>query len=331
MPSIKIEVTYKTILLIFLIIGGIYLVWLAGDLIYSLVIAFILMSALRPMVQFMQNKKIPRILAVSIAYFSFVLFFSFLLVIVIPPIVTQIISLITSLPLMLQSLNPQLARVINVDSLAGYLPNVTNIVFQFASGLFSNLLFIVSTLFFGFYFLLEENILKNLFSHFFPEPTANRIIAVIEKAEKRMSSWFWGELILMTVIGVMTFIGLQFVNMSYILPLAVLAGILEVVPNIGPIISLIPAFIIGISQSYILGISTIVLYTLIQQLENNIIVPVIMKKAVGINPIISLIVLIIGGRLGGILGVLLSIPLSLIAETIFEELVKTHNLFNKSK
>ncbi len=329
MPSIKIEVTYKTILFFLLIVGGIYLVWLAGDLIYSLVIAFILMSALRPMVQVMQKKGIPRFLAVSIAYFSFVLFFSFLLVIVIPPIVTQIITLIGSLPLMLQSLNPQLAHVINVDSLAGYLPNVTNVVFQFASGLFSNLLFIVSTLFFGFYFLLEENLLKNLFEHFFPEATANRIIAVVEKAEKRMSSWFWGELVLMTIIGVMTFIGLQFINMTYILPLAVLAGILEVVPNIGPTIAVIPAFIIGISQSYILGISTIFLYTLIQQLENNLIVPVVMKKAVGINPIMSLIALIIGGRLGGILGVLLAIPVYLIAETILEEIMRTHNLFVK--
>ncbi len=329
MPSIKIEVTYKTILLLLLIVGGIYLVWLAGDLIYSLVIAFILMSALRPMVQVMQKKGTPRFLAVFIAYFSFVLFFSFLLVIVIPPIVTQIITLIGSLPLMLQSLNPQLAHVINVDSLAGYLPNVTNVVFQFASGLFSNLLFIVSTLFFGFYFLLEENLLKNLFEHFFPEATANRIIAVVEKAEKRMSSWFWGELVLMTIIGVMTFIGLQFINMTYILPLAVLAGILEVVPNIGPTIAVIPAFIIGISQSYILGISTIVLYTLIQQLENNLIVPVVMKKAVGINPIMSLIALIIGGRLGGILGVLLAIPVYLILETILEEIMKTHNLFVK--
>jgi predicted PurR-regulated permease PerM len=289
------------------------------------------MSALRPMVQFLQNKKIPRFLAVSVTYFSFVLFFSFLLVIVIPPIVTQIISLISSLPLMLQSLNPQMARFINVDSLAGYLPNVTNVVFQFASGLFSNLLFIVSTLFFGFYFLLEENILKNLFDHFLPEATANRVIVVIQKAEKRMSSWFWGELVLMTIIGVMTFIGLQFVNMSYILPLAVLAGLLEVVPNIGPIISVIPAFIIGISQSYIMGISTIVLYTLIQQLENNIIVPVIMKKAVGINPIMSLIVLIIGGKLGGILGVLLSIPVYLIAETIFEEIMKNHTLLQRNE
>lgn len=136
-----------------------------------------------------------------------------------------------------------------------------------------------------------------------------------------MSSWFWGEIVLMTIVGVFTYIGLVFIGVPYALPLAVFAGLLEIVPNIGPIISAIPAVIIGFSQSYFAGFSAMALYIIVQQLENSVIVPAIMKKAVGLNPVLTLVALLLGGRIGGMLGVLLSIPILLFAETLLREYI----------
>ena len=135
----------------------------------------------------------------------------------------------------------------------------------------------------------------------------------------------------MTVVGTLTYVGLLLVGVRYALPLAVLAGLLEVVPNIGPVISAIPAIIIGFSQNYFTGFSATALYIIVQQLENNLIVPIIMKKAVGLNPILTLIALLLGGRIGGILGVLLAIPILLFVETILHEYVPHARTANQLK
>ncbi len=134
-----------------------------------------------------------------------------------------------------------------------------------------------------------------------------------------MSSWFWGEIILMFVVGTMTYIGLNIIGMKYALALAVLAGLLEVIPSLGPIASSIPAILIGLSYSPIMGLYSTILYLIVQQLENNLVVPIVMKKATGLHPIITLIAMVVGGKLAGIMGVLLAVPSTIFIETILIE------------
>ena len=120
----------------------------------------------------------------------------------------------------------------------------------------------------------------------------------------------------MVVVGTLTFIGLNLIGIKHSLPLAVLAGLLEVVPNLGPITSMVPALLTATTQSYFLILPTVALYFIVQQLENHLIVPLVMRKAVGLHPIITLIALIVGGKVGGVLGVLLAVPTALFIETI---------------
>lgn len=333
MPKDKytITISLKSILYLIFIPLALYFLWVIRDLIFSLLIGFILMSALRPAVTYLSSKKVPRAAAAISVYILFVLFFIALISLIIPPIIYETASLIRSLPLYLQDAVPELNRYINYSDITRFLPNMTNNLLDIVSGVFSNTLFVITTLFFGLYFLLEENVFHSFLKRYFPEETANRVITVLHTAERRMSSWFWGELTLMTVVGVLTFIGLNLIGIRYTLPLAVLAGLLEVVPNIGPIGSSIPAILIGFGTSYFTGFSAMALYIIVQQLENSLIVPLIMKRAVGINPIFTLISLIIGGRIGGILGVLLAIPLFLFIETIFTEIMKNYPLAGKPR
>jgi predicted PurR-regulated permease PerM len=316
-----VAISVRSIALFTLIPLGLFFLWLIRDLIFSLLIGFILMSALRPAVVFFTKYKFPRTAAIIFVYLVFVLFFIALISLIVPPIVIETSILLRSLPGILEDLSPQLGRYVDLSDLTRFVPNVTNNILGFIGSVFSNTLFIVTTLFFGFYFLLEENLLDSFLKRYFHESTVKRVTSVLSIAEKRMSSWFWGELTLMTVVGLLTFIGLNIIGMRYALPLAVLAGLLEVVPNIGPVISSIPAIILGFSSSPVAGFVAMSLYVIVQQLENNLIVPIIMKKAVGVNPILTLIALILGGRIGGVLGVLLAIPLLLFTETIIAELL----------
>jgi predicted PurR-regulated permease PerM len=326
----KVEISPKTI---FLTIGTLllmYVIWNLKELIYSIFIAFILMSALRSPVAWLHKKKIPRTAAVISVYLSFVFVFAFLFSLIIPPIVIESENFIKNIPALLKQINPDVYTSFNIDSFTQYIPTVTENFFKIATGVFSNAVFVISTLFFGFYLLLQEHELKAVFLRFFEEEKAHLIHATIEKAQKQMNAWFWGELTLMTVVGLMTFIGLNIIGMKYALALAVLAGMMEIIPNIGPVLSAVPAVLIGFAQSPLMGGAAIALYIVVQQLENNLIVPIIMKNAVGLNPIITLVALVVGGRVGGVLGVFLAIPAYLLIEVIMSELILKKNARGES-
>jgi predicted PurR-regulated permease PerM len=325
----RIEISYKTIVFTVLFLLGIRFVWEIRDLIFSLLIAFILMSALRPLVMKLKEKKLSHGVAVAITYAAFLFIVIALFSIIIPPIIEETSAFITSFPVIIQKLDPRLSFLVSGLSLGQYLPDATNQVLKFATSFFTNALFIVSTLFFGFYFLLEEKEIIDFITIYVPKHTMQRFTAVFEHVTVRLSSWFWGELTLMTVVGLLNFIGFSLIGIKYALPLAVLAGLLEVVPNIGPTIAALPAFLIGISISNYTGVAALAVAFLVQQLENNLIVPVIMRHAVGLNPIITLIVLVIGGKIGGVLGLLLAIPAFLFVESILLEVLRDRRLTEK--
>jgi predicted PurR-regulated permease PerM len=139
---------------------------------------------------------------------------------------------------------------------------------------------------------------------------------IVFHIETKLGNWIRAELLLMTAIGTMTYIGLVLLGIDTALPLALLAGMLEIIPSIGPIISAVPAVIIALVIHPLLGLSTIALYFLIQFLENNLLVPQIMQKTTGVNPLISLLGLMVGFRLGGTVGAVLAIPTILVIQTL---------------
>ena len=318
MPQ-KIEISSKTIIFTVGFILMLGVIWLIKDLIFSLFIAFIIAGALRQPVDFLEKKKIPRSIGSFIIYFIFVFTIFYLFALIIPPLAGEIIVLFKNLPHIIIKVFPTLSSNFNLSFLSNNIPSLANETINLIKTAFSNIIFVTSTLFFGFYFLLEKNLAQRLLGNFFDDMELNKINLISERAQKRMSGWFWGEIILMIIVGLLTYVGLSLMGIKYALALAVLSGLLEVVPNLGPITATIPAFFIGLSQSYVSGLSMIALYFIVQQLENNLIVPFVMKKAVGIHPIITLIALIIGGKLAGIMGVILAIPTTIFLETILIE------------
>jgi predicted PurR-regulated permease PerM len=319
----KIEVHKKTIVFAVLFILLLQAVWMVRDLVYSFIVAFIVMSALNPAVTALQKRKVPRVVSSLIIFVGLIGGISYLVAWIIPPIVEETSILIKQLPTLIKNIDPKYTKQINVDLVTKYVPGFTDNAFQFVQGTFSNALSIITTIFFSFYFLVEEDVIKRTVNRFFSKQKAQQIITISEHVEKRMREWMWGELILMVSIGLLTLIGLTALGVNYVAPLALFAGLLEIVPLIGPIFSAVPAFLLSATQSYFFGLTVLVLYFVIQQFENQILVPIVMKRTVGLSPIVTLAALIIGGKFGGILGILLSIPITLCFETILIELSDT--------
>ena len=176
-------------------------------------------------------------------------------------------------------------------------------------GLFGNFLNVLTVLVMSFYILLERNKLDKYISVFSNEPSRSKSLAVAREVENGLGSWVRGELVLMFVVGLLTYIGLIFLGLDIALPLAILAGFLEIVPNVGPVISSIPSVLVALTIHPLTAAATVSWYFLVQFLENNLLVPKIMQKAVGVHPLVSLLGLMIGFRLGGPVGAILALPL----------------------
>jgi len=322
MTTHRIEISSKTVIFTVFFLIGLGFLWQIRDLIFSLIIAFIIAGSLKPAVDQLAKLKVNRGIAAVLVYFSFIFIFFYIITLIIPPLAEEMTSLFKSLPLIIEKTLPKFGEVLDLDFVFRNLPGLTNQTIDLIKNIFGNAVFISSTLFFGFYFLSENDLIQKLFKNFFEEKELDRISLIVERSQKRMSSWFWGEIILMLAVGFLTYVGLTIFNIRYALALAVLAGLLEVVPGIGPVFSAVPAVLIGFSHSLVSGLSMAGLYLTVQQLENNLIVPLIMKKATGLHPIVILIALTVGGKLAGILGVLLAVPITILIETTIIELHK---------
>jgi predicted PurR-regulated permease PerM len=147
----------------------------------------------------------------------------------------------------------------------------------------------------------------------------------LSRFENRIGSWVNAEFILMITIGILTYLGLALLSITYALPLAIIAGFLEVVPNIGPTISTILASLIGLTVSPYHAVLAAIWGIVVQQLENNFIVPKVMNSTVGLNPIMTIFILIAGSNLGGVIGAILSVPIYLTIEIIIQMYNEHHS------
>ena len=145
----------------------------------------------------------------------------------------------------------------------------------------------------------------------------------VNSLERQIGGWVRGQVLLMLVIGTLTYICLSILQIPYALPLAILAGLLEILPNIGPTIAAVPALIIAYAHgSFLLTAIVGITYILIQQIENNFIVPAVMKKAAGLNPLVTILVMIVGLRLGGFLGAFIAVPAFFFVKVLAAEIYK---------
>ncbi|MDP1710811.1 MAG: AI-2E family transporter, partial [candidate division WWE3 bacterium] len=194
-----------------------------------------------------------------------------------------------------------------------------------AGSLVSNILFLIIVLFLTFYFLLDWENLKTRFAGVLNPRAQARMRRIIESMEGHLGGWLRGQLLLMIVVGVLVYLGLFALGVEYALPLAVIAGLFEVIPTIGPVLSAIPALLVGFGTSFSLGVWVLVLYIVVQQLENSLIVPNVMGRAVGYSPLTTLLIVFAGAQLFGIGGAVLSIPAAIFLTILGKDLLSWNN------
>lgn len=318
MPK-KIEISHRTIIftVFFLILLGI--LWQIRQIIIALFVALVLMAAINPTIDKMEKIKIPRILGIIFVYILILLVIGLVIAGVIPPLVDQTTTLINKAPGFLEGLGiPSIdQRIIEsqIQQLGSLPANLVKISVVF----FTNLVGVFAILIITFYLLLERKNLNRYLHILFGGDGERKAEKFIDEIEKKLGGWVRAELALMAIVAVMAYIGLRLLGLDFALPLALLAGVMEVIPNIGPVVSSIPAILAGLVVSPLMALAVGALYFLIQQIENTLIVPQVMSKECGVNPLVTIVSLTIGFKLGGILGAILAIPVILLFQVIASE------------
>ena len=130
-----------------------------------------------------------------------------------------------------------------------------------------------------------------------------------------------GQFVLGLIVGVLIYLGLTILGVQYSLLLAILAAIFELIP-FGLILAAIPAIVLAFLQDPTLGFWVIVFYVVVQQLENNILVPIVMGKTIGLNPVVVILALLVGANLAGIAGMIIAVPVATIIVEVLDDMAK---------
>ena len=309
---------------------ALYFFFLIRDVILLLVVAMILASAITPLVEWLYSRvRFPRALTVVMVYALFIAFVVLILVLLVPRLAGQLVELGGSIEIFragFQGEGSRLSELFNQFGLAESLRTLGASVAQLTSGLFekslgffSSIFSVISVLVISFYLVVQQNAMRDFVKSLTPKTYHERINNVVDKVQHKLGNWLIGQISLMVVIFVMTFIGLSALGVENALVLALLAGLLEIVPYLGPFLAAVPAVILAVIQSPILAVAVIILYVVIQQLENYLLVPRIIGKSIGANPLVILIALLIGFRIAGVLGMLIAAPLVAVFTVVLED------------
>ncbi len=301
----------QVILSLFIIVAG-WLLFQIRGIIVSIFVSYIIMAALLPGVVYLRKKKLPKILAVLIPYVGVFLFIFLLIIPLIPFVLSQISSLLNGFPHYLDSSATAFGFRIDQTQIHDYLSKEVGSLGKNAidvtSRIFGGLLSTLTVLVVSFYLLNYNDSFKRKFAQLFDEEEREHVHDTLQLIDAKLGAWLRGQVILCFAIGLGTFLILTALRMEYALPLALIAGFLEVLPTLGPILSAVPAVIVALTISPAMAVVVIIAYLLIQTLENNLLVPKIMQHAVGLNPVIVILSIMIGANLMGIAGALLAIP-----------------------
>jgi predicted PurR-regulated permease PerM len=324
MQKNEIEISTGIIFRTILILLTLWFLYLVMDVIALVFIAVIITSAMDPIVDWLQAKKIPRTAGVLGLFFTLFLLIGLAVSFLIPPMIAQFQDFSENFPEYFQVGEASFSHLkdffasknINLDlhqlsnDFTSSLTNLSGNIFSTTANVFSGFISVIVVFSLAFYMTVEENGIKKFIVSVTPDRFRDYAAGFAMRVKEKIGKWMLGQLLLMFIIFVLDAIGLYLVGVPYALILAIFAGVMEIVPYIVPIISAVPGIILGFLISPTTGFLALLVYLIAQQVENHVIVPQVMKKAVGLNPVATIIALLVGLRLGGAMGAILAIPVA---------------------
>jgi len=318
------DISWAAIAKISIAVLALYLLFLIKDILIWFLFALIISVLFNPTINFLHKRRVPRVLAASFVYvlvFGGLGLFLYSTALI---FIDEIKAFSDAFPKYFEQLSPALTGV-GVRAFANteaFLQATSNTVQQMGANIF-NALFIVfggifSTLFVvsvAFFISLEGGAVERGLALLFPKRHESMVFSMWGRAQKRVSNWFLTRVLASVFVGLASYISFFLFAINYPISLAMLAGVLNFIPIVGPILTGFLIFVVVVLDSPVMALVVVAAFTLIQQIESNILTPWLSKKFVGVSPVLVLLALAIGGKLWGVLGAFLAVPLfGIIAE-----------------
>ncbi|MDO8536886.1 MAG: AI-2E family transporter [bacterium] len=319
------EISWASLWRILFFILFVIILFSGRQILLGLFLAIIISSGLETVVNFLERQGIPRTLGV-ILIFLVALFIVIILVYAVIPLVIVDLNTIFS---KFSKSNPNnlWGFLINLKASKSLDAVVNKISQEFFSGtaspldVFSGAVgsfgLAVAVLVSSFYLSLSRDGVERFIKTVFPTDYEKAALKIYENSKRKIGFWFQTQIILSVIMGISVWGALAFLGVKHAFLLGIIAGVFEIVPFVGPILSGAIAVLVALSSSLTLGLYTLIIFLVLQQLESHVLVPVLMRRSVGLHPVIVIISLLIGAEVGGFLGILISVP----AAAIFQEIV----------
>ncbi|TSC61852.1 MAG: hypothetical protein G01um101448_556 [Parcubacteria group bacterium Gr01-1014_48] len=333
--------TMMRILLLLLLIAGVYFFW---DLVLIILMAVVIASAAEPAIAWFRRFGIPRVIAVLTIYLSFIVGFAVLLFFFIPQVLDDAASFLSTVPSYIDAniilgplrdhspsiLQPGIDGLANGFSITELVENLRTTfsqtgtgIFKVVGAIFGSIVSMVLIVVLSFYLAVQDDGVVNFLGVVTPLQHKKYVVDLWRRSQIKIGRWMQGQIILGFLVGLIVYLLLTIFSVEHALLLAVLSAVFEIIPVFGPILAAIPAVIVAFisGMAYIPegGINAALVvagfYVLVQQFENHLIYPLVVRKVVGVPPMLVILALLIGARLAGFLGVMLSVP---IAAALFE-------------
>lgn len=301
---------------------------------------------LNPIVVLLERVKINRRLGILIVFLVLIAAIVWIVLAVIPNLVSQVTALINSFPDFIKTIQKLVGRLneyawfrqFNVEDLlqsakvtpsglakSSFLTITSNLgaFVTSAAGIAINLITIPVVLF---YFLKDGDRFVPNFQKFFPERYRDQVVELLHQMNATISRYFAGQMLECLFVGTFTFIGYSIIGVPYAFLLGFIAGVANIIPYLGPYIGLAPALAIGLFTSLPKGIAVVIVVLIVQQVDGNFIYPNVMGKALNIHPLTIILILLAAGNLAGLLGMILAIPVYAVAKTVIIYMVNLYRL-----
>jgi predicted PurR-regulated permease PerM len=312
--------------------------YLVRGVLLHIYIAALLAIGLSPLVRFIEHqhvlpigtRRLPRWFAILLIYLVVIGAVVGMGMMIVPPLIEQTRDLMRNLPQMIDRAQDYLLQRHWIDHKVTWREAVQqapdaggafDTVFSALSGIVGGLFGLFTILILTFYLLIESDGMLTGFLQLFPRDRRPRVAMICRQITVKVSAWLMGQLFLSGVIAVTAAIALWLMGIPYFYVLALIAGVGELIPMIGPILSAMPAIAVAFTVSPMMAVWVAVFWILQQQFESHFLVPKVMSTQVGVSAATVIISLMIGGSLLGILGAILAVPTAAILLVVFQEWV----------
>ncbi len=289
-----------------------YIAYILRDVLLSILTAVVIASGIEPVTRWLERRSIPRTIAVLSIYIIAGGALAFMFYLLAPLLLDDAMGVIEQIPRytkqFLRDATPLSAYLAPLVPAAESLQN--GVIFT-ASSIFGGIFQFAFIVAMSFYLAVQRYGVTNFLRIVVPLRHEPYVIDLWNRSQRKIARWMQGQVILAVIVGLVTYVALSFMGFEKALLLAIIAGMCELIPVVGPIIAAIPALAISFVDGGV-GSSMIVMavYVIIQQIESQVVHPLVVNKMIGIPPLISIIALVVGASIAGFLGVLIAVPVA---------------------